>query len=143
RNETVFAGVVAGALLAHVLFGAWDGLTRYEPYVLAIGAAGSLVLWRRHLAAWLARGPAAVALCLAALLLVGQRSVLAEALTPASSRAIYEQNYQMHRFVADFYRRPVGVNDIGWVSYRNPNYVLDLWGLGSETARRKRATADR
>ena len=52
-----------------------------------------------------------------------------------ATRNIYEQQYQMHRFVVDFWKRPVAVNDLGWVSYKNDFYVLDLWGLGSEDVR--------
>src|SRR6185295_1118807 len=48
-----------------------------------------------------------------------------------ASNNIYEQQYQMHRFVTDFYKKPVAVNDIGWVSYKNDGYVLDLYGLAS------------
>jgi hypothetical protein len=62
--------------------------------------------------------------------------------TPLSANNIYEQQYQMHRFVRDFYARPVAVNDLGWVAYRNPNYVLDLWGLGYEPARVARFASD-
>ena len=36
----------------------------------------------------------------------------------------------------DFWKKPVAVNDLGWVSYHNPFYVLDLEGLGSETVRK-------
>ena len=57
------------------------------------------------------------------------------------ARNIYEQQYQMHRLAAEFYRAPVAVNDLGQVSYRNPYPVLDLWGLGSEEARRARLGA--
>ena len=45
------------------------------------------------------------------------------------------QQFQMHRFVNDFYRAPVAVNDLGLVSYHNPNFVLDLGGVASEQAR--------
>jgi hypothetical protein len=44
----------------------------------------------------------------------------------------------MHRFATEFFPRAVAVNDLGLASYQNDNYVLDLWGLGSETARRLR-----
>jgi hypothetical protein len=44
----------------------------------------------------------------------------------------------MHRFVNDFYKAPVAVNDLGLVSYHNPNFVLDLGGLASEEARHLR-----
>jgi hypothetical protein len=59
--------------------------------------------------------------------------------TPAAASNVYQQQYQMHRFVADFYRKSVAVNDLGWVSYRRPAgvYVLDLWGLASPEASRR------
>lgn len=37
----------------------------------------------------------------------------------------------MHRFAVDYYGKPVAVNDLGYVSFRNDHYVLDLAGLGS------------
>jgi hypothetical protein len=54
---------------------------------------------------------------------------------PLEANNIYEQQFQMHRFVNDFYHAPVAVNDLGLVSYHNPNFVLDLAGLASEKAR--------
>jgi hypothetical protein len=50
---------------------------------------------------------------------------------PIASNNIYEQQYQMHRFATDYYRAPVAVNDMGLVTYQNPNYVLDLVGMAS------------
>jgi hypothetical protein len=34
----------------------------------------------------------------------------------------------VHRFAVE-YSEPVAVIDLGWVTYRNDEYVLDLWGL--------------
>ncbi len=59
--------------------------------------------------------------------------------TPLASQGIYDQQYQMHRFVTEYLRDSVAVNDLGWVAYQNPNYVLDLWGLGSEQVRSLKA----
>lgn len=53
---------------------------------------------------------------------------------PIASNNIYEQQYQMHRFAVDYYNAPVAVNDLGYVAYKNENYVLDLWGLASYEA---------
>lgn len=53
------------------------------------------------------------------------------AAVPLGSNNIYEQQYNMNRFVTEFYKKPVAVNDLGWVAYQNDHYVLDLWGLGS------------
>jgi hypothetical protein len=70
------------------------------------------------------------------LLIVGSKYLSKTALVPKAANNIYEQQYQMHRFLTKYYRQDVAVNDLGWASYRNDNYVLDLWGLGSEQARR-------
>ena len=53
---------------------------------------------------------------------------------PIAANNIYEQQYQMHRFAADYLNKPVAINDLGYVSYKNDNYVLDLWGITSEKA---------
>lgn len=139
-REAVFASVVAGALLAHILFGAWGWSARYEAYAVAFGAAGTLVLWRHSIAAFVARGR--VVFASVVLLGIGSFYVDATLYTPVAATEIYAQQYQMHRFVTGFYRQPVGVNDLGWVSYRNPDYVLDLYGLGSEAVRLARAAGE-
>jgi hypothetical protein len=59
-------------------------------------------------------------------------------ITPSAAHNIYEQQFQMHRFARDFYQAPVAVNDLGYVAFRNPHYVLDLIGLGSDEVRRAR-----
>jgi hypothetical protein len=69
-----------------------------------------------------------------------QPYIRAAAMSPLASRNIYEQQYQMHRFVADYFPHRVAVGDLGWVSFQNPNYVLDLAGLGSEKVRLLRST---
>jgi hypothetical protein len=47
----------------------------------------------------------------------------------------------MHRFATDYYNGPIAVNDLGWVSFDNPNYVLDLYGLGMYDAFRARVAS--
>jgi hypothetical protein len=144
RRETLLCIVVAGALAAHMVFGAWGGgFARYEAYLLALGSAGALVLWGGAVGAWLGLDRPLIKVAATALLLcVGQRSLIATALTPLSARGVYEMQYEMRRLAVDYYRRPVAVIDLGLVSYKNPYYVLDLWGLGSEAVRRARAGAE-
>jgi hypothetical protein len=48
----------------------------------------------------------------------------------------------MHRFATQFMPYPVAVNDLGYVSYGNDLYVLDLWGLGNDEARRMTHSTD-
>lgn len=50
--------------------------------------------------------------------------------TPAASSDIYCQQAQTG-LIAKMLDEPVAVNDLGFISYRSGNYVLDLWGLGS------------
>jgi hypothetical protein len=64
----------------------------------------------------------------AALLMLNRGYVKGTLETPLAGRGVYEQQYQMHRFAVEFYKRPVAVNDLGWVSYRNPNYVFGPLG---------------
>lgn len=58
-----------------------------------------------------------------------------------STGNVYEQQYQMHRFLTEYWQQPMAVNDLGWTSYRNEAYVLDVGGLASLRALRLRATA--
>ena len=57
--------------------------------------------------------------------------------TPQASTNIYEQQYQMAKFLKRFYPRDyIAINDIGAISYHTDVHVVDLFGLGSmESAR--------
>jgi hypothetical protein len=61
--------------------------------------------------------------------------------TPLATTNIYEQQYQMARFLNEYYANSVVVvNDIGAVSYKTNVEFVDLWGLGSlEVTRARRA----
>jgi hypothetical protein len=138
-RELLLAAVVAGTALAHSIFGSWGGWFRYETYLLAIVTVATVVVWHSEIERFVRRaGPRSIGLVAAVILCLGVFYLRGTLVSPLAARSIYEQQYQMHRFAVDFYRRPVAVNDLGWVSYRNPNYVLDVWGLGSEAARRAR-----
>lgn len=51
---------------------------------------------------------------------------------PAAARNIYEQQYQMGRFLqTGYHHTAVAANDVGAVSYLSNNRILDLWGLGN------------
>jgi hypothetical protein len=139
RREALLAFVVIATVAAHALFGRWGGWFRYEVYVLAVAVTGVIVLWHSEIANFVRRArPLPVYLVGTGILVLGVFYLRGTMLSPFGARSIYEEQYQMHRFAVDFYRRPVAVNDLGWVSYHNPSYVLDLWGLGSEAARKAR-----
>lgn len=115
--------------VAHLLFGRF-GMARYETYAVILVALACFVLCRSQLENRRWR----IGTVLLLLFLARPYLILAW-YVPAASQNIYQQQYQMHRFVVEYWEKPVAVNDLGWVSYRNPEYVLDLWGLGSEDAR--------
>ncbi|MFA6455273.1 MAG: hypothetical protein WCW40_00515 [Bacteroidota bacterium] len=50
---------------------------------------------------------------------------------PTASNNIYEQHYQNHRLLTEFYKGPAAANDIGYVAFQNEEPILDLWGLAS------------
>jgi hypothetical protein len=127
--------VLNGALLATALqlaVGRFNWFHRYEVYALIFA-----VLIAAQALLELARLPWRTLAI--ALFIIAWPYELALWETPAAAANVYQQQYQMHRFVADFYRGNVAVNDLGWVSYGRPAgvYVLDLWGLASPEASRQ------
>lgn len=124
------------AALAHLLFGQIGWMDRYEGYIWATLAAGLMIA--------ASRGP-----------LVGQGVSLAVIIGggvfaywtswtdhfPWNIRAIHLQPAQSARFAHDYAKVPVAVNDLGLAVWRNPDYVLDLYGLASAEARYLRIEA--
>lgn len=123
-------------LLGNLLFGRlspWE-TPRYTSYALAFAVP---------LACWLARPhirPALLVLLLGLASLPGLWSSLWQ--THTISHAIYQQQYQMHRLVRDYWHAPIAVNDIGLVGVGNPNFVLDLVGLEEASLRRRSQSGD-
>jgi hypothetical protein len=138
--EFLVGGAMVLALAAHFVAGRYGWFHRYEVYAVAIMVCSGVYLMR---STFLNSGN---------LNLLQQKAVLAAfafiifpylgaaGLTPLASRAIYDQQFQMHRFATEFFPRTVAVNDLGWVSYENEAFVLDLWGLGSEKMRKLRVS---
>jgi hypothetical protein len=137
-SGSLMALVLVCLIGGHAAGGQFGWLDRYEDYALLGTALMGIYLTRdtirkaltnkrRRLILSCATGVALSALC--------WRYIYSTWLVPLAANNIYEQQFQMHRFVNDFYRGPVAVNDLGLVSYHNPDFVLDLGGLSSEKAR--------
>ncbi len=140
-RHRAIALALAAATLLHLAFGLTrTSFGRYEAYILIANLAFLAMILGPRLGALAEARGAALALLLAALVLtpLWPRALYRIAATPLAGDNIAAQQREMARFAAAFVRGPVAVNDLGWVSYRNEQYVLDLWGLGSEEARRKR-----
>lgn len=122
-----------GSVALHLVFGKLGWYHRYEAYIWTFAVLMLIYLFRETLKVRLETdGLGAIALALILLTALSCRGYLrALVTTPQAATNIYEQHYQMHRFVTEHLQAPVAVNDIGWVAYRNPHYVLDVFGLAS------------
>ncbi|OYV06683.1 MAG: hypothetical protein CFE26_04960 [Verrucomicrobiales bacterium VVV1] len=128
------ATILFMAGFAHVMVGHYGGQGRYVPYIYAALLFGGCILLfssmlrRFH---WMATAVVASVVMTFGGLSLLREPVRSIADLPTASNNIYEQQYQMHRFVTDYHDGGVAVNDLGWVSFRNEKHVLDLWGLAS------------
>jgi hypothetical protein len=128
----VFAGAALLAAL-QILIGRFNWFNRYEVYAvlfLTLLAMRVFSEWPRYLIAFYAIATAFCAI----------PYIEGTWLTPGASLDVYRQQFQMHRFVTEFYSGNYAVNDLGLVSFeRRPGaYVLDLYGLASAEALRVR-----
>ncbi len=141
-KDRLYLIFLSGIVGAHMMAGMYDWLGRYEIYLVLAEAVILLWVFREALAELIrSRRRVAIWGLILASLLVGKNQIDATVKTPVYANSTYEINYQMHRFAVEFWQDSVAVNDLGWVSFRNPYYVFDLWGLGSEQARRERRSA--
>jgi len=121
----------------HVQFAKTGWFFRYEAYLMACGLFVVLMVVYQQLAnagrplfSW---RPSVLGI--AVLLVVATsmiRGIHSTALIPRASSNIYEQHFQMARFVGRYYAgRGVAANDVGAINYYADLRNLDLWGLCS------------
>jgi hypothetical protein len=136
RPERSLAYVVCSAIGLHFVIGKFGWFSRYEIYIWVVAVLTLLYVYRIPLSARLEQlGSRRFCIRIAAVACICSGPYIAtQLLTPLASNNMYEQQYQMSRFVSEYYRRPVAVNDLGLVAYHGGQYVLDLFGLGSRTA---------
>ncbi len=144
KNQQLLSFVAGLALIVHLLAGRVGWYFRYEIYVwsmamlvLAYVYFTSLRPFKRRRERLLINGLLSVFISVSAI-----ESIGALVTTPLAASNIYHQQYQMHRLITEYYKKPVAVNDLGWTTYKNSVYVLDLWGLGSSEARVLRKTSN-
>src|SRR5690606_5192818 len=141
RDRLIALGLVAVLVLV-MLLGRMDSYARYEVYALCAIGLGLVHLLQSELRQLLTSRMRTLILGVGLCLLGASLGPYVFATTPQGARNIDRQQHQMHRLVTECWRMPVAVNDLGWVSFRNDHYVLDLWGLGSETARKARLAGE-
>lgn len=123
------------AVAGHAFLGQSIWFYRYEVYVwtFAVGAGAVLVSHIRFNSAQLSKFVPTL-FVLAVLYGGAHYPAVAFNYIPSGGAAIFAQQRQMSHFIEDHWKAPVAVNDLGHVAYRNPHYVLDLWGLASAEA---------
>ncbi len=144
KGERQWAGCAAAAAGLHLVVGRFGWFNRYEVSSYLFALLTTAYMARHFLATRVfAKGSLRLAACMATAVLLLLHNYLSDLLlVPLASNNIYEQHFQMRRFAAEFYPKPVAVMDLGCVAYRNPNYVLDLSGLASYEARKHLQNAD-
>ncbi len=134
RLITLFAFIVG---LGHIILGRFGWFGRYHVYSMVILLIALAWPFRAALNRFLCTARATGRACLLALLTAVflLPEVVTTLKTPLASRVIHLQHGVM-RTIALEYDDRIAVNDIGLVSYGNPNHVLDLWGLANEESRK-------
>lgn len=132
RPRRALLGLALLALLLQCLCGV-VGSMRYEMYLYALACVTALGLFAEPLERLLDR-PWRRLLALLIPALLFQHLIRDTLLAPWAAGNIHDQQQQMAVIAKDYLRQPVAVNDLGLVSLHNPDYVLDLQGLGCHTA---------
>ncbi len=141
KEERLLAGCIALAILLHLLIGK-DG--RYIVYIWTASVLTFLFLYKEWLKKVIVQNSffKTAAISFIITIILSYYYIFNLITVPVASNNIYEQQHQMHRFIIEYYKNPVAVNDLGYVSYRNDNYVLDLVGLSSIEVQRERNNAE-
>jgi hypothetical protein len=133
--------IYLGSLMLHLQFAQTGWFYRYEAYLVYLGGLVTglfiedlLVEIKRvqmPIKASLGYVPV-VLLALVVAFPFADRAARAFLTTSQAMNNIYEQQYQMGKFIRDYYAgEAIAINDIGAVSYLAEPHLLDLWGLAN------------
>lgn len=122
--------VIAACFVLQLIFGKIYCYSRYELYLYA-----AMILWLSYLLysqfSQLENKRSITLVLFISLILLDYQYIKVAINLPIAANNIFDQQYQMSKFVGDWLKGPVAANDIGLVSYKNPYYVLDLGGIGN------------
>src|SRR5690606_29933782 len=130
-----FVAIVACLIysIAHLQLAKIGWFYRYESYLLVFTFIAFGLIYRDISDAF---GRNFKVACLIILLIVCiplySRGYSAFKDTPLGMRNVYEQQYQMAKFIHEYYRTSaIGANDVGAITFLNEIKLVDLYGLGS------------
>jgi len=131
-DERIFALGMSFAVLLQMFFGQYERNNRYDVYIILTAVLSILFINRYTLTSIIYnRNLYLIVFSCFFIIITSYCSIKRIIKIPIASNNIYEQHYQMHRFATDFYKNPIAINDLGYVSYQNDNYVLDFAGLAN------------
>ncbi len=140
KGERLFTACASGAIALHLAFGQIGWYSRYEIYMWIFTLLTLLSVFRESIMKIFSSSKIIfISVVVIADIIIGGQYNSIIVTTPYASNNIYEQHYHLRKFIVDFYKKPVAVNDIGYVSYKNDHYILDLVGLASIEAQHLRA----
>jgi len=138
-------------LLLHMIFASIGGFYRYEAYLIALGFLSISLSLFKDFSLKKDENPiknSMVPLKYGAILIIifyifipyCERAADSLLQTPVATNNIYQQQYQMARFLRKYYeKKNIAANDVGAINYLSDINCLDLWGLANfEVARLKR-----
>ena len=142
NRPTLLLTILLAGTALHLQFAGLGWFYRYEGYLLGLGilAVGLAVVDEANAAVSASRtrfdtGLRLAVLALAVLLFCAplwSRAASAWGELALASHNIYEQQYQMARFLRQSYRgKGVAANDIGAIDFFADIGLVDLWGLGT------------
>ena len=120
RRQLAYASLVAAIL--HFLVGRYGWYHRYEIYILTfllliqLSLAGPILVKTLEKQFTTAHLLKLLSIAAALTIIIGINYISGLRSIPIAANNIYEQQYSMHRFVTEYYQKPVAVNDIGFVS---------------------------
>ncbi len=130
--------LLALSFIAFVFVGSFGWYYRYEAFVWLVTLVIAIKAYWEELIGFFEAFHSAkikhVLLTVVVMVGVNCQHIAASLLVPISANNVYLQQFQIARFVHDYWQGNIAVNDIGWVSFENDVYVLDLWGLASKQA---------
>lgn len=148
RSEaTIMLTVYIASSLLHLLFARTSWFFRYEAYLVGVGLfVLAYSLRNSHIiSGW--KWPNSInlrtAVSLVAIFIIASPFILRAGQSliriQQATRNIYEQQFQMARFLHEYYDgQAVGANDIGAINYYADIDCFDLWGLGTMEVARAR-----
>lgn len=144
KNKTIptnmwpLAAALIFSIILQVLFGLVFMYSRYEVFIFIFVVLMTLWLKKEACLAFIRikmLSKMGRVILLSGLLLANVDFLITGSIFPTiGSNNIYEQQFQMHRFATEYYKKNVAINDLGLVSYKNDAYVLDLGGLANREA---------